>query len=138
MTTIYYERDGDVGAIAGERVAVVGYGNQGRSWALNLRDSGCEPVICVRRDATREQAVADGFEAHDVEAASDTDIICILVPDDVVALLPIEPRSDSCVIVASGYTLAFNRLEPPGDWKSWSILVGSCLIGLENWLTMIL
>ncbi len=115
MTTIYYENDGDVGAIAGERVAVVGYGNQGRSWALNLRDSGCEPVICVRHDETRAQAVADGFDAHAVEAASDADIICILVPDDVVALLPIMPRAESCVIVASGYTLAFGRLEPPGD-----------------------
>jgi ketol-acid reductoisomerase len=115
MTTIYYESDGDVGAIAGEQVCVVGYGNQGRSWALNLRDSGCKPVVCVRRDETREQAVDDGFEAHDVEAASDGDIICILVPDDVVSLLPITPRDDSCVIVASGYTLAFGRLDPPGD-----------------------
>ena len=83
MTTIYYEADGDLDAIKDERIAVVGYGNQGRSWALNLRDSGCAPSICVRRDDTREQAVADGFEAHDVEAASDADIICILVPDDV-------------------------------------------------------
>jgi ketol-acid reductoisomerase len=115
MTTIYYERDGDVGAIAGERVMVVGYGNQGRSWALNLRDSGCAPTVCVRRDETRDQAVADGFEAQDVDAASDGDIICILVPDDVVSLLPIQPRPDSCVIVASGYTLAFERLDPPGD-----------------------
>ena len=115
MTTIYYERDADVAAIAGESVAVVGYGNQGRSWALNLRDSGCAPVVCVRRDETREQAVADGFEAHDVEAASDADIICILVPDDVVPLLPVKARPDSCVIVASGYTLAFDRIDPPGD-----------------------
>jgi ketol-acid reductoisomerase len=115
VTTIYYEDDGDLGAIAGEQIAVVGYGNQGRSWALNLRDSGCAPVVCVRRDATREQAEEDGFEAHDVEAASDADIICILVPDDVVALLPISPRDTSCVIVASGYTLAFGRLDPPGD-----------------------
>ena len=115
MTNIYYEDDADVGAIAGETVAVVGYGNQGRSWALNLRDSGCKPVICVRNDATREQAVADGFEAHDVEGANDADIICILVPDDVISLLPIAPRADSCVIVASGYTLAFGRLDPPGD-----------------------
>jgi ketol-acid reductoisomerase len=115
MTTIYYERDADVGAIAGERIAVVGYGNQGRSWALNLRDSGCEPVVCVRRDDTREQAETDDFEAHDVEAASDADIICILVPDDVVTLLPIEPSATSCVIVASGYTLAFDRLQPAGD-----------------------
>jgi ketol-acid reductoisomerase len=115
VTTIYYENDGDLGAISGEQIAVVGYGNQGRSWALNLRDSGCKPVICVRRDETREQAEADGFEAHDVEAASDADIICILVPDDVVALLPITPGKESCVIVASGYTLAFERLDPPGD-----------------------
>ncbi len=115
MTTIYYEDDADLDAISGEEIAVVGYGNQGRSWALNLRDSGCKPVICVRRDETREQAEADGFEAHDVEAASDADIICILVPDDVVALLPITPSKTSCVIVASGYTLAFGRLDPAGD-----------------------
>jgi len=115
VTTIYYEDDADLDAVTGEQIAVVGYGNQGRSWALNLRDSGCKPVVCVRRDETREQAVADGFEAHDVEAASDADIICILVPDDVIASLPLKPRNDSCVIVASGYTLAFGRLDPPGD-----------------------
>jgi ketol-acid reductoisomerase len=115
MTTIYYEDDSDVGALAGETVAVVGYGNQGRSWALNLRDSGCKPVICVRNDDTRAAAVADGFEAHEVEGANDADVICILVPDDVIPLLPLAPRADSCVIVASGYSLAFGRLDPPGD-----------------------
>ncbi len=115
MTTIFYERDADLGAIAGERVAIVGYGNQGRSWALNLRDSGCAPIVCVRRDETREQAVADGFEAHDVDAANDADIICILVPDDVIPLLSLHPGPQSCVIVASGYTLAFGRIDPAGD-----------------------
>ena len=115
MTTIYYESDADPGALDGQHIAVVGYGNQGRSWALNLRDSGCAPVVCVRRDDTREQAVADGFEAHDLEAANDADVICILVPDDVIALLPLTPRPESCVVVASGYTLGFGRLDPPGD-----------------------
>jgi ketol-acid reductoisomerase len=115
VTTIYYEKDADLGAISGEQVAVVGYGNQGRSWALNLRDSGCAPLVCVRRDETREQAEADGFAASDLEAANDADIICILVPDDVIPLLPLAPSSTSCVVVASGYTLAFGRLDPPGD-----------------------
>ena len=115
MTTIYYEDDADLAALEGQRIAVVGYGNQGRSWALNLRDSGCAPIVCVRGDETREQAIADGFEAHDVEAASEADIICILVPDDVIALLPLAPSPTSCVIVASGYTLGFGRLDPPGD-----------------------
>src|SRR4051795_2752893 len=115
MTTIYYERDADLGVLEGRQVAVVGYGNQGRSWALNLRDSGCAPIVCVRRDETREQATADGFAAHDLETANDADIICILVPDDVIPLLPLAPKADSCVVVASGYTLGFDRLDPPGD-----------------------
>jgi ketol-acid reductoisomerase len=115
MTTIYYEGDGDLGVLKDQSVALVGYGNQGRSWALNLRDSGVSPVVCVRRDATREAAVSDGFEAFDLAEASDADVICILVPDDVIPSLPLAPRPDSCVVVASGYCLAFGRLTPPGD-----------------------
>jgi ketol-acid reductoisomerase len=116
MTTIYYEDDADPRALDGQRVAVVGYGNQGRSWALNLRDSGLDPVVCVRRDATREQAESDGFGAHDVAEANEADVLCLLVPDDVVPLLGIDPgRDDACVIVASGYTLAFDRLPLPCD-----------------------
>ena len=115
MTTIYYERDADLRALDTDTLAVVGYGNQGRSWALNLRDSGLAPLVCVRRDATRQQAQADGFEAHDLEAANDADVVCLLVPDDVVPGLPLAPGPRSCVIVASGYTLAFGRLAPPGD-----------------------
>ena len=57
MTTIYYEKDGDLGALDGQKVAVVGYGNQGRPWALNLRDSGLAPKVCVRNDETREKAL---------------------------------------------------------------------------------
>lgn len=115
MTTIYYQDDADLGALTGETIAVVGYGNQGRSWALNLRDSGCNPIVCVRRDVTREQAVDDGFEPNDIADASHADVICILVPDDVVSLLDLQPAPRSCTIVASGYTLAFGRLSPPGD-----------------------
>jgi len=50
-----------------------------------------------------------------VNAADNADVVCILVPDDVIPSLPIKPRADSLVIVASGYTLAFGRLDPPGD-----------------------
>lgn len=115
VTRIYYEDDADTAALDGATVAVVGYGNQGRSWALNLADSGCAPIVCVRRDATREQAVDDGFEAHDLDAADEADVICILVPDDVIPLVPLSPGPRSCVVVASGYCLAFGRLTPPGD-----------------------
>jgi ketol-acid reductoisomerase len=127
MSTIYYERDADLADLSSQTMAVVGYGNQGRSWALNLRDSGCRPLVCVRNDETRERAVEDGFDAQGIEAASDADVICILVPDDVIPLLAIEPRPSSCVVVASGYTLAFGRLSPPGD----AGMVAPRMLGLE-------
>ncbi len=62
-----------------------------------------------------ERAESDGFETHDVPSANDADVVCILVPDDVIPLLGLAPGPRSCVIVASGYTLAFGRLAPAGD-----------------------
>jgi ketol-acid reductoisomerase len=115
MTEILHESDGDLAALDGQRVAVVGYGNQGRSWALNLRDSGVDVAVCVRNDETRKTADADGFATGDIDAASDADVICLIVPDDVIPELSVTPGADSLVIVASGYTLAFERLQPPAD-----------------------
>jgi ketol-acid reductoisomerase len=115
VTTIYHDGDADLGVLAGQRVAVIGYGNQGRPWALNLRDSGLDVTACVRNDDTRAAAEADGFATHDVEAASDADVICILVPDDAIPSVPLSPKADALVIVASGYTLAFDRLDPACD-----------------------
>ncbi|MEZ5167925.1 MAG: hypothetical protein R2695_16115 [Acidimicrobiales bacterium] len=115
MTTIHYEADADLTALDGQTVAVVGYGNQGRSWALNLRDSGVAVQVCVRNDASREQAVAEGFAAGPLEAAGDAEVRCLLVPDDVIPDLPLADRDDALTIVASGYTLAFDRFDPAGD-----------------------
>jgi ketol-acid reductoisomerase len=115
MTTIFHEHDADVASLANATIAVVGYGNQGRSWAMNLRDSGLEVMVCVRADSTREQAAADGFTPADVAAANDADVVCVLVPDDIIPTLGLRRGADSLTIVASGYTLAFGRFDPDGD-----------------------
>lgn len=115
MATIFHDDDADLGAIEGSSVAVVGYGNQGRSWALNLRDSGYDVLVCVRADASREQAAADGFTPVDLERASEADVVCVLVPDDVIPSLPLRRPVTGLTIVASGYTLAFDRFDPAGD-----------------------
>jgi ketol-acid reductoisomerase len=115
MAKVHHESDGDVSVLRGRRIAVVGYGNQGRSWALNLRDSGLDVKVCVRPDASREQAVADGFAAADLDAANGADVVCVLIPDDAIPALPLERRDDGLTIVASGYTLAFDRFRPAGD-----------------------
>jgi ketol-acid reductoisomerase len=127
VTTIFYEQDADAAALAGKTVSVVGFGNQGRSWALNLRDSGAHPVVCVRRDETRERAEDDGFDTHDIDEANGADVICILVPDDVIPLLGLAPSPTSCVVVASGYTLAFDRLVVEGD----AVMVAPRMLGPE-------
>jgi ketol-acid reductoisomerase len=115
MAQIYREADGELGRLRGRRLAVVGYGNQGRSWALNLRDSGADVTVCVRADETREQARSDGFRPAEVAEANAADILCVLVPDDVIPSLGLAPRESALTVVASGYTLAFGRFDPPGD-----------------------
>lgn len=115
MTTIHHETDADPTVLEDAVIAVVGYGNQGRSWALNLRDSGHEVRIHTRADEGREQAERDGFEARELDSAGSADVICLLVPDEAIPDLPIALRPDSLVVVASGYSLAFDRYDPEAD-----------------------
>lgn len=115
MTVIVNEAEAQLEALDGQQVAVIGYGNQGRSWALNLRDSGIDVVVCVRADPSRDTAEADGFITSDLDGANGADVVCVLIPDDVIPTVPLTPRPDALVIVASGYTLAFGRLNPPCD-----------------------
>ena len=115
MTRIFYDAEADPSVLAGSTVAVVGYGNQGRSWALNLRDSGLAVTVCVRADETAERAKEDGFDVAPVSDASTADVICVLVPDDVIPGLGLTPGPAACTVLASGYNLAFDRFEPDGD-----------------------
>jgi ketol-acid reductoisomerase len=115
MTQIFYERDAAIEHLLDADVAVVGYGNQGRSWALNLRDSGAPVRVCVRSDPSRDAAIADGFTCSEIGDASNADVLCVLIPDDVIPSLGLTPRADACTIVASGYTPAFGRFLPDGD-----------------------
>ena len=115
MTKIYYESDADLWVLDGQRVAVVGYGNQGRSWAFNLRDSGLAVKVFTQADASRDRAEAEGFAAHEIEAASECDVICTLVPDDVIPEVPITPKLDALWVLASGYAVAFDRIDPNCD-----------------------
>jgi ketol-acid reductoisomerase len=111
VTTILHEADARLESLTGRRIAIIGYGNQGRSWALNLRDSDLDVAVCVRADPSRDMAEADGFATSDIGEANEADVICVLVPDDVIPGLSINPRPDALVIVASGYTLAFGGLD---------------------------
>lgn len=115
MTVIYHEHDADRSAIAGSRIAIVGYGEQGAAWARNLRDSGRKVIVCTREGPSAERANRDGFTPHPVGHAADTDILCLCVPDGVIRTLPIEPAGWALTIVGSGAPLATGTFDPNGD-----------------------
>jgi ketol-acid reductoisomerase len=115
VTRIYRDGDVDLNTLRDARVAVVGYGNQGRSWALNLRDSGLDVSVHARADESRGLAGKDGFEVGAIEDASTADVLCLIVPDDAVPLLPVNPTRSALVVVASGYAPAFSGFDPGCD-----------------------
>ena len=83
MATFYSEADVDRSKFAGKKIAVIGYGSQGRAQALNLRDSGLDVIIGLRPGgASWKLAEEDGFKPMDpAEATAAADIIALLVPD---------------------------------------------------------
>ncbi len=133
MTTIYHDQDADLAALAGQTIAVVGYGNQGCSQALNLRDSGLRVIVGNIGDGSRERARAAGFEAVPIaEAAKRADIIDLLIPDEVMPEAyerEISPflRDGSCVCFASGYNIAFDLIHPASGLDV--VLVAPRMIG---------
>ncbi|HOT95139.1 MAG TPA: ketol-acid reductoisomerase [Methanoregulaceae archaeon] len=119
MIQKYYESDADIGAVQGKRIAVIGYGSQGRGQALNLRDSGLDVVIGLRPGRSWEQASADGFEVFPVdEAVRRADIVQVLLPDETqgaVYRAEIRPHlADGKVLMFShGFNIHFGQIVPP-------------------------
>ena len=80
---IYSQKDVDKKALKGARIAMLGYGSQGRAHALNLKDSGFDVVVGVRKGgASWKKAKKDGLEvAEPVDAVAGADLVAMLVPD---------------------------------------------------------
>ena len=117
MATIFHDEDADLRALEGKTLAVVGYGNQGRSQALNLRDSGLPVVVGSVADASAERARSDGFEVLPIgEACARADAVLLLVPDEVMPAVYREHvapnlQAGNLVDFASGYNVAFGLME---------------------------
>jgi ketol-acid reductoisomerase len=111
--------DADPAALAGHRVAVIGFGTLGRSLALNLRDSGVPVIVGNVADAYHDRATAEGFvPVPIVTAAAEADDVLVLLPDAVIASCfdrEIAPhlRPGTAVCFASGYALAFGLITAP-------------------------
>ena len=116
-------RDADIDPrpLAGKRVAIIGYGNQGRAQALNLNDSGIDVVIGLRDgSASLARAQADGIATASIaDATRAADVIMLLAPDEVLAAIyrDIEPHLGDGIALGFSHGLAirFGFINPRSD-----------------------
>ena len=120
MARIYKDEEVSLEPIKGKKIAVIGYGSQGRAWALNLRDSGLDVIVGLRPGGKSwEKAKEDGFEPVPIpEAAKEGEIIALLIPDMVqpeVYEKYIEPNLNSgdALVFAHGFNIHFGLIKPP-------------------------
>jgi ketol-acid reductoisomerase len=116
-------RDADIdpAPLAGRRVAILGYGNQGRAQALNLHDSGIDVLVGLRGGSgSTLEAEAAGLSTAPIESAVATaDVVMMLAPDEIHAALyrEIEPhlREGAALGFSHGLSVRFGFIEPRVD-----------------------
>jgi ketol-acid reductoisomerase len=120
--TVYYDSDAASDTLAGKKIAVLGYGAQGRAHALNLHDSGMDVVVGLRKDSPSwARAEKDGLAVTTVyEACSGADVVAVLLPDQYQARVYKESieqnlRPGALLLFAHGFNVHFGQIRPPGE-----------------------
>jgi ketol-acid reductoisomerase len=117
---VYYDRDADLGVLKGKRVAVLGYGSQGHAHANNLRDSGIDVVVGLRRESKSwAKAENAGLKvAETADAVKTADIVMTLLPDELQGEAyerEIKPglKNGKYLAFGHGFNIHFKRIVPP-------------------------
>jgi len=119
---VYYDKDADLRLIKGKKVTVLGYGSQGHAHALNLKDSGIDVTVGVRKDGSSwAKAKKAGLEVKEMGAAvKGADFVMILLPDEHIADVyreDVEPniKQNATVAFAHGFNIHFDQVVPRAD-----------------------
>lgn len=121
MIKVYYDSDADLGILKGKKVVIMGYGSQGHAHANNLKDSGMDVTIGIRKGSSWDKAAAAGFKVMTpAEASKIADVIMILLPDESQGDLyksEIAPNMKKGVYLAfaHGFNIHFGQIVPPAD-----------------------
>ncbi|MSR00573.1 MAG: ketol-acid reductoisomerase [Gammaproteobacteria bacterium] len=117
---LYAQKDVDKKILKAARICVLGYGSQGRAHALNLKDSGFDVVIGVRKGDSWKKAKKDGLSvALPTEAVKEADLISMLAPDTAQKELYIEVikniKLGATFLFAHGFNIHFKQIRPRKD-----------------------
>jgi len=122
MVKIYYDKDADIKVLRNKKISIMGYGSQGHAHANNMKDSGLDVIVGVRKDgAGWGKAKKAGFRVFTPsEAARMADVIMMLVPDEYMADIynnEIAAHIKSGVFLgfAHGFNIHFGQIVPPKE-----------------------
>jgi ketol-acid reductoisomerase len=118
---LYSQKDVDRKALKGARIAILGYGSQGRAHALNLKDSGFDVVVGARKGgASWKKAKKDGLQVAEMsDAAADADLVAFLVPDlaqkSLYTAVKSSLKKGATLLFAHGFNIHFKQIRPRED-----------------------
>ncbi len=122
MATIYYEKDADLKVLKGKKIAIIGYGSQGMAQSHNLKDSGLDVVVGLRKGGESwEQAKKAGLKVATIEeAAAQADYIQMLIPDELQGKVykeQIEPymKKGKVLGFSHGFNIHYGMIKPGKD-----------------------
>lgn len=119
MAKVYYDKDINTESLQGKTVAIVGYGSQGHAHAQNLRDSGHNVIVGLRKGKSYDKAKEDGFDVRTVgDAVKDADVTMVLLPDEgqqkvYEAEIKDNLKENSSLAFAHGFNVHYNQIVPP-------------------------
>tara|TARA_B100000470_G_scaffold145101_2_gene112644 strand:- start:124 stop:1155 length:1032 start_codon:yes stop_codon:yes gene_type:complete len=119
---VYYDKDADLEIIKNKKVVIVGYGSQGHAHANNLKDSGVNVTVALRRESLSwTKAEAAGLQVAEVsEAVKDADIVMILMPDELQSAaynseIHKNIKEGAVLAFAHGFNIHFDMINPRED-----------------------
>jgi ketol-acid reductoisomerase len=122
MAKIYHDSDADLGVLKGKKIAVIGFGSQGKAQSMCLHDSGLDVTVGVRKGGKSwKDAKKNGMKVDEIaKAVKGADVVMVLVPDETqgdVFEKEIRPnlKKGAALDFAHGFSIVFGTVKPPKD-----------------------